>query len=85
MVRVAAAAAVCAVAAILTGLLIGPAGGIEGVEFDPRLNDPNDTPVVAGGGAGLLDPSDGNLWLGAGIAFAILALVLLVAVRRSSR
>lgn len=69
---------------ILVGVIVGPAGGIEGAKFDPALRDPSYTgpPETS---AWLLDLSDGNLWLGAGVALAVTALVLFVAARRAPR
>jgi len=64
-----------------TGLLlsgVGLAAGrprsvIEGAYYNRAYDAPPDNPVLAENGPGLLDPADGNLWLGAGLALTLVA------------
>jgi len=74
-----------AVAALLlvgAGLIVGgPDPGIEGAYFNRSIGG-SDTQVLLGHDGGLLDPRDGNLWLGAGLGLAVAAASVLVAARR---
>lgn len=74
----------CGVALIVVGLLVGkPPVGIEGAYFNRSIGASAFAGAFSQSGTGLLDPSDGNLWIGAGIAVLIVTgLALLFAKRR---
>lgn len=57
------------------GLIVGPPSiSFEGAYFDRANGVPAYAGVFSQSKPGLLDPADGNLWIGAGIAFIVLAL-----------
>jgi hypothetical protein len=57
------------------GLIIGPPSiSLEGAYFDRANGVPAYAGVFSQSKPGLLDPADGNLWIGTGIAFIVLAL-----------
>jgi hypothetical protein len=70
-------------ALIFVGVVVGPASvaGIEGAYFTRAAGIPAHDGVFSAWGRGLelLSPGDGNLWLGAGIAFAVAALATAIA------
>jgi hypothetical protein len=81
-----AVACVGGIALIVTGLIIGkPAVGIEGAYFNRSVGRPAFSGVFAQSGTGLLDPSDGNLWIGAGIAILVVTGLLLGLAKARSR
>lgn len=83
---------VVGVALIVTGVIIGRPDAvvdlsIQGAYFNrdvgsPAFADDAQAPVSS---AGLLDPSDGNLWLGAGIALVAAGALVLVTRRLRAR
>lgn len=80
--RILGALFVCAVALIVSGVEIGkPSVGIEGAYFGRPAGVPAFSGVFARTGTGLLDPADGNLWLGAGIAVLLVTAMLMVYLR----
>jgi hypothetical protein len=67
------------------GLIVGrPRVELEGAYFNHAIDAPVGDNVVSYDGPGLLDPSDGNLWLGGGIALVGAAAIGFAAVRASS-
>ena len=57
---------------IVVGVIVGgPHVGIEGAYFNRSIGAPAYAGVYATNHQGLLDPSDGNLWLGAGVALVV--------------
>ena len=71
------------VALIIAGLIVGkPSVGIEGAYFNRSIGAPAYSGVFASTAPGLLDPSDGNLWIGAGIAVVLFAAIALPLGRR---
>lgn len=77
-------ATILAVAALLlvgVGVIVGgPEPGIEGAYFNRSVGA--DTAVFLGDDGGLLDPGDGNLWLGAGLGLALAAAATFTVARR---
>jgi hypothetical protein len=70
------------VAFVVTGLVIGkPSMEIEGAYFSRSVGVPAYSGVFAHKGPGLLDPANGNLWLGAGIV-VLLAMILVLLLAR---
>lgn len=79
-------------ALVVAGVIIGPPEGvvdlsIQGAYFNrdvgsPAFADDAHAPVSS---AGLLDPSDGNLWLGAGIALLAAGVLVLFTRRLRAR
>jgi len=79
-------------ALIITGVIIGKPDGvvdlsIQGAYFNrevgsPAFADDAHTPAAS---AGLLDPSDGNLWLGAGIVLVVASAMVLITRRLRAR
>lgn len=68
---------------IVVGVAVGePDIEIEGAYFNRSVGEQADTGVLSEVGPGLLSPADGNLWLGAGIAFLVIAVGAAVASRR---
>ncbi len=66
---------VLAAALIAVGVAVGePDVQIEGAYFNRAVGKAEDAAVFSKVGPGLLSPSDGNLWLGAGIGLALAAL-----------
>ncbi len=55
---------------------------IEGAYFNRSVGEDAGVAVFSKVGPGLLDPSDGNLWLGAGIALVVAAVGAATASRR---
>jgi hypothetical protein len=71
------------VALVIVGLIIGaPTVGIEGAYFNRSIGTPTYSSVFRESGTGFFNPSDGNLWIGAGIAILVLVCAGLV-LRRS--
>ena len=75
---------------IAVGLIIGvPAVSVEGAYFDQPSGPPKYAGVFSASTPRLVDPRDGNLWLGAGIVLVIVAVSVaiwsrLMLVRRAS-
>ena len=83
LVTAGAVLAICGVALIVLGFVIGrPHAAVEGAYFD-RPHGTYGVPLFSQSGAGLLDPGDGNLWIGAGVAALAVAAGLTVLARRS--
>lgn len=82
--RILGASCFVGVALIVTGLIIGTPSGIEGAYFNRSVGVPAFAGTFAQSRAGLLDPSDGNLWIGAGIAVLIVTGLALLFSRRPS-
>jgi O-antigen ligase len=77
--RVVAVLCLIGLGLIITGLIIGqPSAGIEGAYFNRSVGVPAYSGVSVHEGAGLLDPADGNLWLGGGIVVLLLTALLLL-------
>ncbi len=77
--------AVIGVGLVLAGVGIGkpPPQGIEGAYFTRESGTPAYSEVYSGSvSASLFSPSDGNLWIGAGIACCAIALGTLAVGRR---
>jgi hypothetical protein len=73
----------CAVALIVVGVVIGPPKvGFEGAYFDRANGVPAYAGVFSQTAPGLFDPSDGNLWIGAGLVALLLAAALFLSARR---
>jgi len=71
---------------MIAGLIIGtPTLGLEGGYFNRSIGPPAFSGVVARSGNGLLDPSDGNLWIGAGLAILGATAVALLVARGHSK
>jgi hypothetical protein len=71
---------------VAIGVLVGkPETEIEGVYFNRSVGEEATAGVLAETGPGPLSPSDGNLWLGAGIALGVVAVGAAVAPRVRSR
>ncbi len=87
--RTAAALAALGVGAILVGVVVGrPEIGIEGAYFTRASGTARFSSVIQRTGTTLFSPSDGNLWIGAGLSCCLLALVavvLSIIARRASR
>jgi hypothetical protein len=81
--------ALAGAALVLVAVLVGPAGfvRVEGAYFMRAAGQPALSGVFTGWGSGLelLSPSDGNLWLGAGIACLLVALGMLLSHRAGLR
>ncbi len=81
--------ALAGTALALTGVLVGSASvsGIEGAYFTRATGGPAYSRVFSASGSGLslLSPSDGNLWLGTGIALLLAAAGALFAHRAGVR
>jgi hypothetical protein len=75
---------------IAVGVIIGvPAVSVEGAYFDQLSGPPKYAGVFSASAPGLVDPRDGNLWLGAGIVLVVVAVSVaicsrLMLVRRAS-
>ena len=64
---------------IVTGLVVGqPSTGIEGAYFNRSVGVPAYSGVFAHTATNLLDPADGNLWLGGGIVVLLVTTLLLL-------
>jgi hypothetical protein len=73
----------CGAGLIFVGLIVGrPTFTVRGAYFDRSVGVPTFAGVSANSGTGLFDPSDGNLWIGAGIAVLLITAVCVVLVRR---
>jgi hypothetical protein len=88
-IRTAAALAVVGVASIGIGVAIGrPEVGVEGAYFTRATGAPRYSSVLRvfhRKGMDLFSPQDGNLWIGAGLACCLAALVLLALSVKSRR
>jgi hypothetical protein len=59
---------------IVVGLIIGtPTPSVEGAYFDRANGTPRLAGVFYASKPSLLDPADGNLWIGAGVALVVIA------------
>jgi hypothetical protein len=59
---------------VVVGLIVGaPTVRVEGAYFDRSNGVPAYAGVFSQSRPGLLDPADGNLWLGAGVVLILLA------------
>lgn len=68
---------------IVVGVAVGePDIEIEGAYFNQSVEEESGAAVLSEVGPGLLSPADGNLWLGAGIAFLVIAVGAAVTSRR---
>lgn len=72
--------AVCGVALVVAGVIVGrPEVALEGAEgayFNRSDGGVAYAGVLGESGPGLFDPADGNLWIGAGIMALVAAVVL---------
>jgi hypothetical protein len=60
---------------VAVGLIVGPPGiGLEGAYFDRANGVPAYAGVFSESRPGLLDPADGNLWIGAGVVLIAIAI-----------
>jgi hypothetical protein len=83
-IRIACALGIGGVILIVVGALLGrPDVDVEGAYF--QRSPLSHSGVFSFRGPGLLSPSDGNLWIGAGIAVLVAVAVLAVRVQRSRR
>lgn len=77
MIRANQALVLCSVAGVIlivVGLVIGtPDASVEGAYFDRANGVPTHVGVFSASKPGLLDPTDGNLWIGAGLVLVLLA------------
>lgn len=84
--RVVVGLAILAVGLIVVGIVIGrPSVGIEGAHFNRSVGAPALAGTFSPTGPGLVDPSDGNLWVGAGLVALLVggaALVLRGRIRK---
>ena len=77
LTRAAAVMGAVAAALIVVGVLVGgPPPEVEGVYFNSSVGADGSFSVSSQSGGGLLDPSDGNLWVGAGLGVALATLVM---------
>ena len=75
----------CAALFVGIGLAVGrPTFAVEGGYFLRTQGSPSYASVFNSRGPGVFDPSDGNLWIGGGLALLGLAAILLIASLRSS-
>jgi hypothetical protein len=73
--RILAACLACGVVLVGVGLIVGPPRvGVEGAYFDRSNGVPAYAGVFSQTRPGLLDPSDGNLWIGAGLVLIAIAI-----------
>jgi hypothetical protein len=76
--RIVGAALATGVALIIVGVIVGrPTVGIEGAFFN-SVGGARAAGVFVRTGTGLVDPADGNLWIGAGIAVLLATGALLL-------
>jgi hypothetical protein len=76
--RTAIALAIVGVSAIVVGIAVGgPEVSIEGATFTRSTGTPKYAGVFTQTGTDLFSPQDGNLWIGAGLACCLAALVLI--------
>jgi hypothetical protein len=70
---------------IAVGLIVGtPSASVEGAYFDRVNGAPKFAGVFSASRPSLLDPADGNLWLGAGIVLILVAVCVAIGVRLRS-
>jgi hypothetical protein len=70
--RVLIAVVVVGVVLVAVGLIVGtPTPSVEGAYFDRANGSPAFAGVFSASKPTLLDPADGNLWIGAGIALLL--------------
>ena len=75
------------IALVLVGVGVGAPTptGIEGAYFTRASGTPTYSSAFTASGLSLLDPQDGNLWMGGGIICCLEALTLLAIVTRRAR
>ena len=82
--RLLAGAAAIGATLIVVGVLVGtPSASVQGAYFSHADGTPSFAGAFGGSKPALLDPADGNLWLGAGVA--IILFTMLVALARRIR
>jgi hypothetical protein len=70
---------------IAVGLIVGtPSASVKGAYFDQVNGTPKFAGVFSASAPSLLDPADGNLWLGAGFVLVLVALCVAIGARLTS-
>jgi hypothetical protein len=78
--------AIIGVGLILVGVVVGrPEVGVEGAYFTRATGAPRYSSAFRQTGTALLSPQDGNLWIGAGLACCLVAVVLIALSLRARR
>ena len=80
--RLLAGCAATGVALVVVGLLVGaPSARVEGAYFSRTDGTPSFAGAFTSSKPSLLDPADGNLWLGAGVAIILVTMFVALARR----